>query len=77
MLLGPFTAAQQPEISLSVTALPAYALRTTIRHLARTQSQKQDKREQKRQGDQISPIRRSRLPYTAGQDFRVMFHNIH
>jgi NitT/TauT family transport system permease protein len=33
-MLGPFTAAQQPEISLSVTALPAYALRTTIRMLA-------------------------------------------
>lgn len=33
-MLGPFTAAQQPEISLSATALPAYALRTTIRMLA-------------------------------------------
>ena len=33
-MLGPFTAAQQPEISLSAAALPAYALRTTIRMLA-------------------------------------------
>jgi len=33
-MLGPFATAQQPEISLSAAALPAYALRTTIRMLA-------------------------------------------
>ena len=33
-MIAPLTAGQQPEISLSPTALPAYALRTTIRMLA-------------------------------------------
>lgn len=33
-MLGPFATAEQPEISLSPGALPAYALRTTIRMLA-------------------------------------------
>jgi NitT/TauT family transport system permease protein len=33
-MLAPFTAAQQPEISLSPSALPSYALRTTMRMLA-------------------------------------------
>jgi len=33
-MLAPLTAGQQPEISLSPTALPAYALRTTMRMLA-------------------------------------------
>jgi NitT/TauT family transport system permease protein len=33
-MLAPLTAAQQPEISLSPGALPAYALRTTMRMLA-------------------------------------------
>jgi NitT/TauT family transport system permease protein len=33
-MLAPFTAAQQPEISLSPSALPNYALRTTMRMLA-------------------------------------------
>jgi NitT/TauT family transport system permease protein len=33
-MLAPFAAARQPEISLSLAALPSYALRTTIRMLA-------------------------------------------
>ena len=33
-MVGPFVTAQQPEISLSPSALPGYALRTTIRMLA-------------------------------------------
>jgi len=33
-MVGPFVTAQQPRISLSPTALPAYALRTTLRMLA-------------------------------------------
>ncbi|MGA8690377.1 MAG: ABC transporter permease subunit [Methyloceanibacter sp.] len=33
-MVGPFLVAQQPEISLSPTALPLYALRTTLRMLA-------------------------------------------
>ena len=33
-MLAPLTAAQQPEISLSPSALPSYALRTTMRMLA-------------------------------------------
>ncbi len=33
-MLAPFSAAQQPEISLSPSALPSYALRTTMRMLA-------------------------------------------
>jgi NitT/TauT family transport system permease protein len=33
-MVGPFAAAEQPEISLSPSALPAYALRTTMRMLA-------------------------------------------
>ena len=33
-MLAPFAAARQPEISLSLAALPSYARRTTIRMLA-------------------------------------------
>jgi NitT/TauT family transport system permease protein len=33
-MLAPFAAARQPEISLSLAALPSYALRTTSRMLA-------------------------------------------
>jgi len=33
-IMGPFVTAQQPRISLSPTALPAYALHTTLRMLA-------------------------------------------